>query len=113
MNGEFDMRTILRFSLVVLVLTGWAATAAAAETIRVTIKGFKFSPADVSAHIGDTIEWTNEDSMPHTATARDKQWDVSIPSGKNASVVVGTAGAVEYFCRIHPSMIGKVNVAGN
>lgn len=107
------MRWILRAGVVAVALAAFAAGATAAETIRVTIKGLKFSPAVVTAHVGDTIEWTNQDLMAHTATARDKQWDVSIPPGKSASVVIEKAGAIEYFCRIHPSMTGKIDVVGN
>ena len=47
-----------------------ACGAGAAETLKVTIKGFKFMPAEVTADVGDTIEWTNQDAMPHTATTR-------------------------------------------
>ena len=85
--------------------------AASAATIKVTIKGLKFLPAEVTAHVGDTIEWTNQDPMAHTATARNKDWDVSVPAGKVASVVIAKAGAVDYFCRIHPSMTGKIVVS--
>jgi hypothetical protein len=31
-----------------------------------------YRPAAISAHVGDTIEWTNTDFLAHTATARDK-----------------------------------------
>ncbi len=85
-------------------------SAAAAETIKVTIKGFKFSPAAVTAHVGDTIEWTNNDPMAHTSTAKTGDWDLSLPAGKSGSVVLKKAGAVDYFCKIHPSMTGKVTV---
>lgn len=87
------------------------AGTAAAATIKVTIKGLKFLPAEVAAHVGDTIEWTNQDPMAHTATARNKEFDVSVPAGKIASVVVAKAGTFEYFCRIHPSMTGKIVVS--
>lgn len=87
-----------------------AAGAAAAETIHITIKGMKFSLAEAAAHVGDTIEWTNEDSFAHTATARSKEWDVTVPPGKSATMVVAKAGAVDYFCRFHPSMTARINV---
>jgi len=87
-----------------------AVTGATAATVKVTIKGFKFSPAAVTAHIGDTIEWTNNDPMAHTSTAKTGDWDLSLPAGKSSSVVLKKAGAFDYFCKIHPSMTGKVTV---
>ena len=33
-----------------------------------------FVPAQVSAHVGDTIEWVNADFVAHTATARNGAW---------------------------------------
>jgi plastocyanin len=87
-----------------------AATGATGATIKVTVKGFKFAPAAVTAHVGDTIEWTNNDPMPHTSTAKTGDWDLSLPAGKSASFVIKKKGAVDYFCKIHPSMTGKVTV---
>jgi plastocyanin len=93
-----------------IALLAAVGNANAAETINVTIKGLKFTPSAVTAHVGDTIVWTNEDAMPHTSTARDKTWDLPIPPGKSASLIVATAGAFDYFCKIHPSVTGKLTV---
>jgi plastocyanin len=49
-----------------------ASPALASETIRVSIDKLKFDPAQVSAHVGDTIEWVSSDIVAHTATARNK-----------------------------------------
>jgi plastocyanin len=87
----------------------FAATGASAATINVTIKGHKFSPAAVTAHVGDEIVWTNEDPSPHTSTAKTGEWDLSVPSGKSATLVA-KAGTFDYFCKIHPSMKGKLTV---
>ena len=86
------------------------ASASAAETINVTIKGFKFTPAEVTAHVGDTIVWTNGDAMAHTATAKAGDFDLPVPAGKTASLVVEKVGAFDYFCKIHPSMKAMLTV---
>ena len=83
---------------------------AAAETIRVTIDKLAFSPAQVTAHVGDTIEWVNHDFVAHTATAKAAGWDIMIPAGKTAHLVVRQAGTVDYFCRFHPNMKGRIVV---
>jgi plastocyanin len=83
----------------------------AAETIRVSIDKLKFSPAEVSAHVGDTIEWVSSDFVSHTASARDKEWDVAIPAKGTGRVTLQHAGDVDYFCRFHPTMTGRISVA--
>ena len=88
----------------------FAVTGASAATINVTIKGLKFTPAAVTAHIGDKIVWTNEDPMAHTATATDKAFDLPVAPGKSASLMVAKAGTFDYFCKIHPHMKGKLTV---
>jgi plastocyanin len=82
-----------------------------AETIRVNIDKLKFEPAAVSAHVGDTIEWVSSDFVAHTATARSKEWDVSIPAKGVGRVTLQHEGDVDYYCRFHPNMAGRISVA--
>lgn len=83
---------------------------AQAETITVTIDKLVFSPATVSAKVGDTIEWVNKDALAHTATVKGG-WDVMLPPRKSGSVVLKQAGALDYYCRFHPNMKGRIIVA--
>ena len=83
---------------------------ARAETIRIEVKSLAYSPAQVTAHVGDTIEWANADFVGHTATARNKDWDVQLPPNKAGRVTLKKAGTVEYFCRFHPNMTATVAV---
>lgn len=87
-----------------------AATPAVAETIQVTIDKLVFSPATVEAKVGDTIEWVNKDVFAHTATVKGG-WEVMIPPKKSASLTLKVAGPVDYFCRFHPNMKGRLVVA--
>jgi plastocyanin len=81
-----------------------------AETIQIGVNKLTFSPAQVSAHIGDTIEWTNTDFVVHTATAREKAWDVTIPAKGTGRITLKRAGIIDYYCRFHPNMVGRVSV---
>jgi plastocyanin len=85
--------------------------AVAGETIRVTIDKLKFDPPQISASVGDTVEWANSDFVAHTATARNKDWDAAIPAKGVASVRMEHPGEVDYFCRFHPNMTGRISVA--
>ena len=91
------------------LMLGVAAIPARADTITVTIEKLVFSPADIKAKVGDTVEWVNKDVLAHTATVKGG-WDVMIPAKKTASLVLKKAGAVEYYCRFHPNMKGHITV---
>jgi plastocyanin len=100
-----------RIHLAVLLLSGWLSVPAQAETIQITIQNLVNTPAEVSAKVGDTIEWINKDILAHTATARNGDWDVMIGPNKMAQVVLKKAGAVDYYCKFHPNMTGRLTVA--
>ncbi len=96
------------FGALVLV---FAATHARAEVIQIKMEKLGFIPAQVTAHVGDTIEWVNADFVAHTATARDGAWDVLIPVNATRSVTLKAAGQVDYYCKFHPNMTGQISVS--
>jgi plastocyanin len=79
--------------------------------MQVIIHKLTFAPIEVTAKVGDTIEWVNKDILTHTATATNKDWDITIASKQNAKLVLKKAGAFDYFCKFHPNMKGRVVVA--
>ena len=89
---------------------GWSVSAHAA-TIQITMENLVFSPAQASAKVGDTIEWINKDILAHTATARNGDWDVTIPPKMTVPLVLKKPGTIEYYCRFHPNMKATLNVA--
>ena len=88
-----------------------ASVSAQAATIQITMENLVISPAEVSAKVGDTIEWINKDIFAHTATARNGDWDVTMPPKKTVSSVLKKAGTVEYYCRFHPNMKAVLIIA--
>jgi plastocyanin len=99
-----------RYLFVLIVLRGVNFVPAQAEVIQITIDDLDFSPAEVKATVGDTITWINKDIVAHTATVRG-DWDVTIPANRSASVVLKKTGTVEYYCRFHPNMKGRITIA--
>lgn len=93
-----------------VMIWGMNSVPALADTIQVKIDKLVFSPAEISAKVGDTIEWINKDILAHTATVKG-DWDVMIPVNKSATFVLKKAGNVEYYCRFHPNMKGRIEVA--
>ena len=88
-----------------------ASVPAHAATIQITMENLVFSPVETSVKAGDTIEWINKDILAHTATARNGDWDVTIPPKKTVTSVLKKAGAIDYYCRFHPNMKAVLNVA--
>jgi plastocyanin len=95
------------FAFAVMV-TAMNAVSAHAETIQIAMDKLVFSPAEVSASVGDSIEWVNNDILAHTATAQNGDWDVAILAKKTVSFVLKKAGTIEYYCRYHPNMKGRI-----
>jgi plastocyanin len=95
-------------TLAILMSAGGAAPAA--EVHRVAMKAVAFAPKQITGRIGDTVEWTNEDIVAHSATAKDRSWDVNVLPKRSGRMVMKAPGAVSYFCRYHPNMQGEIVV---
>lgn len=85
--------------------------AAAAADYTVVIDKMKFGPVPAEVHPGDTIVWQNNDILRHSATARDKSFDVDLPAKTSVSMVVGAAGTVAFYCKFHPGMTGTLVIS--
>ena len=96
---------------VVTALTVGMSVPAHAATIQITMENLVISPAEASAKVGDTIEWINKDIFVHTATARNGDWDVTMPPKKTGTLVLKKAGMIDYYCRFHPNMKATLEVA--
>jgi plastocyanin len=76
-----------------------------------TISDFKFTPATVTIHTGDTITWTNDGPSEHTATASNGSFNTGIlKKGQSASHTFTQPGTYAYICTIHPWMHGTIVV---
>jgi plastocyanin len=99
--------------MAVMALLAMTAPCGAA-TITIVMQNLVITPAEVSAKVGDTIEWINKDVVAHTATAQQGgAFDVMLPAGKSGSgsLVVNKAGTFPCYCRFHPNMKATLTVA--
>ena len=81
-----------------------ASVSARAATIQISMENLEIAPAEASAKVGDTIEWINKDIFAHTATAKNGDFDVTIPPKKTVTLALKKAGTIDYYCRFHPNM---------
>jgi plastocyanin len=103
------MRRLMMVAAVALGMPGSPASPAG-TTQSILMKGIGYEPRQVTVHVGDTLEWANQDIVAHTATAKDKSWDVNVLPGKSGRTVMKAAGTFDYICRYHPNMTGEVIV---
>jgi len=88
-----------------------APSGEAAKSEKVDIVEFTYQPDPVVVQIGGKVIWQNQDTAPHTATADDGGFDTgTIEKGKLGSETFKEAGTFTYFCEIHPTMHGSVEV---
>lgn len=83
----------------------------ASDSGVVEIVEFAYDPVDVAVRTGGTIEWTNSDAAPHTATAEDDSFDTgSLDKGDSARITFDEPGSFKYICTFHPFMNATVEV---
>lgn len=95
-------------ALALAALGGCAGEGSKPRAHAVAIRGFQYAPAALTVAVGDTVVWTNEDVVPHTATAAGA-WDTgSIGARESRRVVVSAKGTHHYVCAFHPGMRARV-----
>jgi plastocyanin len=77
----------------------------------VEIKNFAFNPETIKIKVGDTVRWTNKDSVAHTATADDGSFDTGYLSYEQSkSITFNESRIYYYYCIPHPWMKGTIIV---
>ena len=91
--------------------TPGTTTSGGANGAQVVMKDLAFDPATVTIGAGESVTWTNQDSMNHTVVADNGEFESGgLAGGAAFSFTFDTAGTYAYHCGIHPSMTGEVIV---
>ena len=119
-NSKKRMRILLVSGLVVFFtmltfgISCYQSAPAPSPTPTITeveISGFAFVPATITIPVGTTVTWFNKDSVAHTVSSREDVFDSgNLSGGATFSYIFNQNGGFEYYCKIHPSMRGKVIV---
>jgi plastocyanin len=78
---------------------------------EIEIGNLAFASTPQVLHVNDIVEWVNADIFQHTVTAADGSFDVDLPAGARGRTILKRSGVVDYFCRFHPGMQGRLEVA--
>ena len=106
-------------ALVVAILLGpvvgamlaFGAVAAQDATNVVTIDNFTFSPKELTVAVGTTVKWVNHYDIPHTVVEKKTTFrSKALDTDDSYSFTFASAGTFDYFCALHPYMVGKVIV---
>lgn len=75
-----------------------------------------YDPELIQVPVGTTVVWENIDDVMHTVTSGNPQdgpngtFDAMISAGDSFKFTFNSPGKEEYFCIVHPWMIGSVEV---
>ena len=76
-----------------------------------------YDPSPANVAVGTTVTWKNDDATLHTATSGTPdsgpsgEFDSSyLAKGKTFQHTFDKAGTFDYYCTLHPFMIGQVVV---
>ena len=106
---QAPMRAALAVVLAAAARWRWRRPHRAPVPVNIEFQAFSPTPLDVLP--GETVEWDNISSRAHTVTADDESFDSGdIEAGDRFERTFDAVGAHDYHCRIHPGMVGELDV---
>ena len=108
------MRIVLMaLALGAAVACAIAPLAAQTPAVAVVIDNFVFNPERLTVKAGTTVIWTNRDDIPHTVVAKAREFKSKVmDTDESYSFTFSTPGEYNYFCSLHPHMVGTIVVQG-
>jgi plastocyanin len=78
---------------------------------EITIDNFTFTPKELTVAVGTTVRWVNHDDIPHTVVEKKTTFrSKALDTDDSYSFTFASAGTFDYFCGLHPHMVGQVIV---
>jgi len=109
---KIPTRPLLPLALASLLAVPAAAPPAMAtpQIHTIVIERMRFGPVPANLRTGDTIVWVNRDIFRHTATARDRSFNLDLAPGARGRTVLRRNGTIPFYCIFHPGMTGRLAV---
>jgi amicyanin len=92
--------------ILVAVLAFFSGSAQAAD---VSIKDYRFQPAQVTIPSGETVTWTNMDAATHDVKFSGFE-SPDLKINQQFTKTFDKPGTYDYICELHPGMKGTVIV---
>ncbi len=94
--------------------TPTSTPAPAAGVVKVAMRNIKFVPPRVTVRVGQTVRWTNDDTVAHTvASAKLELASEAIAHGQTYEYKATKPGTFPYYCTIHANQNGVLVVTPN
>ena len=88
-----------------------AQDATTKDTNEITIDNFTFTPKELTVAVGTTVKWVNHDDIPHTVVEKKTTFrSKALDTDDSYSFTFSSAGTFDYFCGLHPHMVGQIIV---
>ncbi|MFZ0222893.1 MAG: plastocyanin/azurin family copper-binding protein [Candidatus Nitrosopolaris sp.] len=124
--SAISISVVLAIALTFLIVAPPPNTLGQSKTTLVSIvKGASnpsmkepYNPSLINIPKGTTVKWTNSDNTAHTVTEGNPSGNTP-PNGFDSGFLApgnafthtfATAGTVQYYCTLHPFMLGEVIV---
>jgi plastocyanin len=80
----------------------------------IAIGNFVFTPKQLTVKAGTTVTWTNKDDIPHGIAWTKNVFTRSqaLDTDDSYALTFTTPGTYQYFCYLHPNMVGNIVVEG-
>ena len=81
-------------------------------TSTVSIDNFSFGPQTLTVKAGTTVTWINRDDIPHGLASSNNAFkrSAALDTDDSFSFTFTTPGTYQYFCYLHPHMVGSIVV---
>jgi len=95
-----------------VLAAGMLVARADGPTGTVSIDNFSFAPQTLTVKAGTTVTWTNRDDIPHGIGSSNNAFkkSVALDTDDSFSFTFTTPGTYQYFCYLHPHMVGSIVV---
>ncbi|KKG16739.1 hypothetical protein EO98_14895 [Methanosarcina sp. 2.H.T.1A.6] len=82
-------------------------TGAEDDIVDIEIRGYKYIPQNLTVKVGQTVRWTNNDTVLHDVVGSGIKSEY-LQKGEAFTYTFEEEGTYEYVCKIHPWMAGEV-----
>ena len=79
-----------------------------------------YIPLNLEVSPGTTVEWTNDDSVPHTIQSQDEKGQIiglfnsaPLQTGEKFEYTFDESGLYNYYCSFHPWRVGLITLKYN
>jgi len=87
------------------------SSAETADSNRIVVKEFMFTPNSLSVKTGSTVTWANMDDEPHSVVSDTGLFrSGAMDTNESFSFKFDKPGTYHFTCSIHPRMVGTIVV---